>query len=159
MVLYNLVFIPLQFGYRIPFNGIYLLLEVFTILLYGADIYFRVLNIRMLLSAQGNINSEKEIETELMEDKDQFARRIYDIKVEIFCSAVALVPFSFIFETFQIRDPVFLVDFLCLLRLLKFLPFLKMFEYLKSKKMQKWRVIEVVVTYFVICHIISGIWI
>ena len=70
MVLYNLVFIPLQLGYRISYSGIYLLLEVFTICLYGADIYYRVKNIQMLQAAQGNIKSEKEIETELMEDKD-----------------------------------------------------------------------------------------
>jgi len=52
-----------------------------------------------------------------------------------------------------------LVDTLCLLRLCKILPLLKLFDFLKSKNMQKWRVIEVVVQYYLIGHIVTGIWI
>ena len=52
-----------------------------------------------------------------------------------------------------------LVDTLCLLRLCKILPLLKLFDFLKSKHMQKWRVIEVVVQYYLIGHIVTGIWI
>jgi hypothetical protein len=54
---------------------------------------------------------------------------------------------------------VILVDTLCLLRLCKILPLLKLFDFLKSKNMQKWRVIEVVVQYYLIGHIVTGIWI
>jgi hypothetical protein len=36
---------------------------------------------------------------------------------------------------------------------------LKLFDFLKSKNMQKWRVIEVVVQYYLIGHIVTGIWI
>ena len=51
------------------------------------------------------------------------------------------------------------MDTLCLLRLVKILPLLKLFDFLKSKNMQKWRVIEVVVQYYLIGHIVTGIWI
>jgi hypothetical protein len=80
-----------------------------------------------------------------MDDRDQFGKRVRLIKTEIACSAVALVPFSFIFQTLGQHEPVLLVDTLCLLRLVKVLPLLKLFDFLKSKNMQKWRVIEVVV--------------
>jgi hypothetical protein len=54
---------------------------------------------------------------------------------------------------------VVLVDFICLLRLVKILPLLKLFDFLKSRNMQKWRVIEVVVQYYLIGHIVTGVWI
>ena len=146
IVMYNIIFIPLQFGYRIPFHGVYLVLEVFTVVLYLLDIFYRVKNLRMLEKAGGNLpQSENEIEQTLMDDRDQFGKRVRLIKTEIACSAVALVPFSFIFQTLGQHEPVLLVDTLCLLRLVKVLPLLKLFDFLKSKNMQKWRVIEVVV--------------
>lgn len=144
--MYNIIFIPLQFGYRIPFHGVYLVLEVFTVILYLLDIFYRVKNLGMLKKAGGNLpQSENEIEQTLMDDRDQFGKRVRLIKTEIACSAVALVPFSFIFQTLGQHEPVLLVDTLCLLRLVKVLPVLKLFDFLKSKNMQKWRVIEVVV--------------
>lgn len=146
IVMYNIIFIPLQFGYRIPFHGVYLVLEVFTVILYLLDIFYRVKNLGMLKKAGGNLpQSENEIEQTLMDDRDQFGKRVRLIKTEIACSAVALVPFSFIFQTLGQHEPVLLVDTLCLLRLVKVLPVLKLFDFLKSKNMQKWRVIEVVV--------------
>ena len=39
--IYNAVFIPLQFAYRIPFDGMSLVMEVATMLMYACDIYFR----------------------------------------------------------------------------------------------------------------------
>lgn len=38
---WNMWFIPLQFAYNIPFNGIFLAFEILTILLYLAEIIFR----------------------------------------------------------------------------------------------------------------------
>jgi hypothetical protein len=54
---------------------------------------------------------------------------------------------------------VLIVDGLCCLRLVKVLPLLKMFDILKSKDLQKWRIIEVIVLYYIICHVISNVWI
>lgn len=39
---YNLVFIPLQFAFRIEFKGAYLALEILTILTFICDIIFRI---------------------------------------------------------------------------------------------------------------------
>ena len=76
MSIYNLIFIPIQFGYRIKFEGIYLLLEAFTIVIYIADIFYRTKNLWLLQETGGNIvNSENFIESTLMDDKDQFIKR------------------------------------------------------------------------------------
>lgn len=42
LVFYNFIFIPLQFGFRIPFKGPILALEIITILLYLTEIGLRV---------------------------------------------------------------------------------------------------------------------
>jgi hypothetical protein len=55
IVMYNIIFIPLQFGYRIPFHGVYLVLEVSTVILYLLDIFYRVKNLRMLEKVGGNL--------------------------------------------------------------------------------------------------------
>lgn len=39
---YNLVFIPLQFAYRIEFKGAYLAMEILTILFLLLDVAFRM---------------------------------------------------------------------------------------------------------------------
>ena len=45
---YNIIFIPLQFGFRIDFKGIYLIMEIFTILLYGIDVGVRIFEYRKI---------------------------------------------------------------------------------------------------------------
>jgi hypothetical protein len=63
IVIYNLIFIPLQFGYRIPFKGIYLVMEILTWLLYIFDIIYRSKNLKELINAGGNLpQSENEVE-------------------------------------------------------------------------------------------------
>jgi len=157
---YNLIFTPLQFAYRIDYKGIYLMMELFTVVLYVFDIYYRRRNLIYLTLAGGNIpDSTNEIEQTLMDDKDQFLKRLTLIKVEIACSAAAAIPFGFFFQIFEYHEPQMLTITLCVLRLVKILPFLKMFDSLKTRNMKKYRVIEVIVLYYIICHTITCIWI
>ena len=69
--IYNILFIPLQFGYRIKFDGLFLVMELFTIILYCFDIKFRMQNLKLLQSVGGNLpDSENLNEQKLMGDKD-----------------------------------------------------------------------------------------
>jgi hypothetical protein len=73
-------------------------LEIFTVILYLFDIFYRIKNLRLLKRAGGNLpESENEIEQTLMDDRDQFGKRVRLIKFEIACSAIASIPFSLIF--------------------------------------------------------------
>ena len=83
-----------------------------------------------------------------MSDKDHFDARIRNLKLEIACSIIAIFPFSLLFSVLDVKEPMILVECLSLLRLAKYLPVHKLFNRLKSKSLQKWRVIEVVVTYY-----------
>jgi hypothetical protein len=42
LVFYNLIFIPLQFAYRIEFKGVFLALEIITIVMYLTEIGLRI---------------------------------------------------------------------------------------------------------------------
>ena len=41
IALYNLIFIPICFGFRVKFEGVYMLMEILTILFYLIDICLR----------------------------------------------------------------------------------------------------------------------
>jgi hypothetical protein len=99
IAVYNVIFIPLQFAYRIKFDNGILMMEIFTLILYALDIYFRVQNIRQLEQVGGNLQ-DSEINSELtamVRDKDQFAKKVQLIKIEIACSTIAWFPFSLVF--------------------------------------------------------------
>lgn len=61
--------------------------------------------------------------------------RIKMIRLEIYCSLIAIIPFSFLFEIFEVREPLMIIDFLCCLRLVKIMPLLKLIEYFKTKNL------------------------
>jgi len=42
---YNLIFTPLQFAYRIDYKGIFAIMELFTVVIYLFDIYYRKRNL------------------------------------------------------------------------------------------------------------------
>lgn len=96
---YNNFFIPIQYAYRIKFDGFVLLMEILTIIFYSLDIWFRVQNIKHLESVGGNTNESENFSelTTMIRDKDHFAKKIQIIKIEIACSTIALIPFSLIF--------------------------------------------------------------
>lgn len=126
--IYNVIFIPLQFAYRIDFHGVYLFLEIMTIFFYLVDIVYRFQNLRQLQDLNGNIaDSEKEVERTMMDDRDHFESRLFNIKFEIASSAIAFFPFSLLFQLTQVREPTVPISFLCLLRLAKYLPMHKLF--------------------------------
>jgi len=54
LAFYNLAFIPHQFGFRIPFKGAFLALEIITILMYLAEIGLRVFTLIRLQRLKSN---------------------------------------------------------------------------------------------------------
>jgi hypothetical protein len=55
LVFYNLIYIPLQFAYRIEFKGVFLALEIITIVMYLLEIALRIyiaIRIKNLKSTQ-----------------------------------------------------------------------------------------------------------
>jgi len=102
MNLYNIVFIPLQFAFLIPFEGFYFVFEILTIFTYSLDIVFRSRNIFLLVRSSGVLpTSSNDYERRLRDDKEKLQKRLLRIKIEIACSAIALIPFSLLFQRYN----------------------------------------------------------
>lgn len=48
LISYNIVFIPLQMAFRFDYQVIFVIMEVITVVVYGADLFLRIRNLRML---------------------------------------------------------------------------------------------------------------
>ena len=48
LVTYNIIFIPLQMGFMIQFEGIFIFMEIMTILTYILDLIMLIVEIRKL---------------------------------------------------------------------------------------------------------------
>jgi hypothetical protein len=85
-------------AFRLKYNSLFVFIEVTTVFAYGTDIYYRVKNLYKLRRIGGNMpNSEKLYEKTMMDNIEHFNKRIVHLKIEIATSALAIVPFSFIF--------------------------------------------------------------
>jgi len=73
-------------------------MECLTLFFFLIDIILRIKNYRELVSTKGTMPmSSNEFERKLNEDREEFLKRLRFIRVEIGCSAVAIIPFSIIF--------------------------------------------------------------
>ena len=159
VICYNIVFIPLQFAYRLEYTTFYILMEIITVVSYTLDIYHRIKNLIQLNKMKGNLpESEKEIERTLMDNIEHFKKRVSNLKTEIVTSCIAVLPFSMVFEMVGLHNPILITNTLCLLRLVKVYPLIKLFDYLRSVNMQKFRILEVMITYYLLNHIFTCIW-
>ena len=68
LVFYNMIFIPLQFAYRIEFKGVFLALEIITIVMYLTEIGLRIYTVL-------RINKLKD--TQLAQIKNSSDRKLF----------------------------------------------------------------------------------
>jgi len=125
-----MVFIPLQFAYRIQFKGIFLALEILTILAYLLEIGIRVTQLKTSCKIQPLTTKHNRFDNlTIKDDIDKLKQRIWTHKFEIVVSLIAVVPFSLIFSYSQWYEPFGLYVFLCSLRLVKFRPIKKFWRW------------------------------
>ena len=76
--LYNIVFVPLSFGFRIKFQGIFMVLEVLTVFFYVVDICMRwskLNHLKMLKDIpDARLNSE---DRKMKNDPEQLIKGIW----------------------------------------------------------------------------------
>lgn len=94
-----------------------------------------------------------------MDNIEHFNKRIYHLKIEIVTGIISILPFSIFFQEFNYHEPLLVCNPLSLLRLTKLLPLIKLFDQLRSQNMQKFRTVEVMITYYIINHILTCNWI
>ena len=138
LIVYNIVWIPWQFAFHTKFEGIHLALEIFTIILYTLDIFFRIKNLRKMRVVNKNEEGEQRIfdshgpNVFEMDTQELFNERSYYLKWELATTVIAVVPISLIFDCIDFYPPdktsVYFHMVFCSLRLAKVLPLRKFFN-------------------------------
>jgi hypothetical protein len=98
LTIYNLMFIPIQMAFRIPFEGVYLGLECLTILAYTFDISRRAVKLRKLRKI--NTISDRKLrlkDRKLKRDTELLKNTINTQRTEIIMTAIAIFPFNLLF--------------------------------------------------------------
>lgn len=99
LALYNIVFIPMQMGFTITFDGWYLFFEIMTILVYSADIYFigrhflQLQQSRRELAAGGSMEGRPSN----AHDRDEIETKLSSARLDLATSVVSMLPCSLIF--------------------------------------------------------------
>lgn len=156
LVTYNIIFIPLQMGFSIKFNGVYLFMEIMTMLVYTIDAFLIGKNYRNLKKASLNLPlGGDDYQKRLISDKDEIDYKIRLSKVNFISTVIGAIPFSLILQ--NTNDQLFILNFLRVLRLVKIWPFYKLIQILKPINVHLIRLFEVVVTYYLVAHIVAGV--
>ena len=162
LVSYNIVFIPLQMGFGIQFQGVLIFMEIMTIFLYLADALLTCLNYRKM---QRQIHAHKLSTVSPLEqlqkkishssDLDEVTKKITLMRLDIITTLVAAFPFSWILQGVTRAD--FIVNLLRVMRLLKVWPFYRVIQILKKIDVNVFRLVEVIITYYLVAHVVSGV--
>ena len=154
--IYNLIFIPLSFAFRIKFEGVFLTLEVLTIFFYLVDICLRWSKLNNYYQLEKIPDSRlNQYDRKLKNDTELLRKNIRTEKVEIGCSITGCLPVVSLLSFLEIYKPWPLICLLSSIRLVKIRPILQVFDSLKSRNLNLWRIIEVLTYYYVICHYIG----
>lgn len=147
------MFVPLSFAFRIKFEGAYLACEVLTIFVYLVDICLRWNRLNNFYQLEKIPDSRlNQADRKLKNDPEQLHRNIQIQKVEIGCSLLACLPIVSILSFLEVYRPWALICLLSSVRLCKFRPIFMLFDALKDRNLNLWRIIEVLTYYYLICH-------
>lgn len=89
----------------------------------------------------------------LSHDKDELEMKLKNARVDLITSLVGLLPFSLILS--GVKDFLFIVNFLRILRLVKILPLYRTLNYLKKYNVNMVRLVEIILSYYVVAHIVA----
>jgi len=155
-MLYNMVFIPFQFGFSISFHWPFWFFEAITLVVLAADIYLRKKNLDELISSDGKMFTSSNLnERQLADDREEYARRMRAVHFELVSSIIAFFPFSMVFDFAGVSTEHTIVVILCCLRLVKIWPVYKFFSSLKKREVDLIRIFEAFFSYYFASHILT----
>lgn len=150
---YNVFFIPIQFAFRIPFESVFLYLEIATIVLYAFDISWRLIKIRRLFNLHKIPDGKLRLKDKrLKRDSEMREQAIRNLKLEIILTAIAIFPFNLLFQKTVWIKPRGLTGALCTLRMLNFVPIRKMFIKLSAISLNVVKIVEVIFYYYILSN-------
>lgn len=153
--MYNIVFIPLQGGYRIKYTPIFIIMEILTIILYSIDVYIRIKDHKDLDVKIKNEENHIDKEEKHIQDFNILKKALKANRTIIALTIVSIIPFSLVFQLSGIDNPLLVIYYLKCLRLVKLSPILKVFESIKQRMLNFGRIFEMLFLYYTACHIIA----
>jgi len=153
-VVYNLIFIPLQFAFHFKFKHFYLVMEVLTILVYLAEIFIRVYKFRKLkklgITPIEMIKNAKD--RYLRSDNRELRRETRQQLLKLIVTSIAVLPFSLILSYTNSYKPFHFLIIVRSLRLIKWRPFIRIWSWLQSYSLHNVTLIKSVVYYYAVAH-------
>ena len=153
--LYNVIFVPMQFAFRISYNGWILAMEILTISFYLLDAIMRFrtarLITRILETPFEDLENPDDQKMKMVREETLKIRR-RNQKIEIACSLVASIPWSAAFAYYSYWEPWYITNFVSTIRCFKIRPILKFFDLMRSRNLNVWRAIEVIFYYYAVTH-------
>ena len=92
-------------------------------------------------------------------ENERRAKLVKQLKKDIVLGLFSLVPFSLILQDLHHYQPILLLNILRMLRLLKIWPLFAMTNLLKKLSLNPVRIIEVLITYYIVNHIVACLYI
>ena len=153
LTIYNLVYMPIQMAFRIPFEGIFLGLECLTIVAYVFDIGWRAHKLRKLLRIHSISDRKLRLkDRKLKRDTELLKQTISTQRTEVIMTAIAIFPFNLLFQHTEWIQPRGFTAALCSFRMVKAMPLVKMFRQLGKHSLNIVRIVEVVTYYYIIAN-------
>lgn len=142
LIMYNIVFIPLQAGFQLDYEGGYIFMEVLTLIFYTLDIGYVILRYRRansILSKLKKRNDEYDIPKSNLFEEER--KKIKSLRVEMIFGVLSWLPLSIILWGASVEEPYLIIFYIKMLRLTKILPILKINNYLKQRALNVTRII------------------
>ena len=170
---YNLVFTPLQFAFRVEYRGAFLALELVTLAGYLAHLLLHMLVFVKAWKAEGRARDDeggagaggrytfrrqitRTFSTVVIPAQ---ASRLGALRVKLSLDIVALLPFGIVLQSLEVHSPLLVVALLKLLRLAKVAPLLRAVAFLKARAVNITRIVEVVLSYYAVVHVLTCVWV
>ena len=97
-VLYNMIFIPLQGGYRIEYGPYFIIMEILTVSLYSFDVYCLVLSHKEIsIKLKNQVIEDFETDRNF-QDSNLLRKQLRKIKFLIVVTIISIIPFAIFFE-------------------------------------------------------------
>lgn len=156
LIMYNIVFIPLQAGFQIDYDGGYIFMEVLSLAFYTLDVGYVILRFRKANSILIKLN-QKDDEYDILKSNlfEEERKKIKSLKVELIFGVLSWLPFSIIFWSANVEEPYLLIFYIKMLRLTKILPILKFNNYFKQRALNITRILEMLFFYYLASHMIA----
>ena len=155
LLVYNIVFIPLQGAYRTKFSKEFIILEIITILFYLTDLLLLWRKYRKLKNSLNKVGFEADTNNVVWKPVEVQKKKLVILKIDFVASILSCFPFAMIFSLSEVDKPYLIIYYLKWTRLLKIWPLLRFSNSCKKYYLKTTRIVEMFLIYYIFTHLIA----